>query len=179
MLYDLLEREIKSDLRRPPETKALEQEREFSLGGVHKWIIEVARSGYVHDRTHGEVALSKTHTTEVGRASVREAARAYCTSYEGHSVEVRLGILLKAVGVESDRRMQNGRSGRTYDAFQQEPISCPYPTGDVACQCFEILPVLLWQHFPGQVCANPPIISGGSSPNTRHQASANACVSNG
>ena len=115
MLHSLLEWDIKSNLRNPPETKALEQEREYSLSGVHRWVCEVARAGCVYDKARGsDIVLSDNTTTELDRAVIRDAVRDNCTSHEARCLDTRLGLLLKQVGVESGRPSRQGRRARVY-----------------------------------------------------------------
>lgn len=115
MLFDLLGWDIKSNLRNPPETKALEDEREHSLDGVHKWVCEVARSGCVTDKRQGtDVMLSEDAPTEVDRLVVRDAAREYCANYEARSLDTRLGTLLRRTGVQTSQPRKLGRRTRVY-----------------------------------------------------------------
>jgi hypothetical protein len=115
MLFDLLQREIKSNLRNPPETLALREEREHSLDGMNKWLCEVAREGAIYDkRQNKDIPLNTKEPTEIERSIVQDAARDCCNVHEGKSVGVRLGKLLARIGVEGRQPSRKGKRERTY-----------------------------------------------------------------
>ena len=58
MLFDLMKREIKSNLRNPPETAALRDQRQRTLDGVQQWVVAVATDGEYRDPVNGHVYLS-------------------------------------------------------------------------------------------------------------------------
>ncbi len=124
MLHELLARDItNSDVRNPPETKGLQEQREHSLGGVHKWLLEVARSGAIqvtaaaqnqHNWPDPEIEINFGCETEIPCGIVRDAARAYCDRYEVQSVDTRLGLLLTKLGVVRKQPMTNGKRQYVY-----------------------------------------------------------------
>ena len=114
MLHELLYREITSDLRNPPETVGLMNERKQSLESVERWLLVLARNGEIPDRESGrQIVLNLNDETEVPRGVVIAAAKAACTHYEGREVDVRLGTLLGRVGVGSVRESK-GQRRRAY-----------------------------------------------------------------
>jgi hypothetical protein len=115
MLFDLLNRKIQSNLRNPPETTALQDERMHSLDGAHRWICEVAKGGAIYDRRQGaDVALNENAETEVARGTVQEAAKECCTVHEAKALDVRLGRLLTQLGVGTSHPTVRGKRTRVY-----------------------------------------------------------------
>jgi hypothetical protein len=104
MLHDLLQRQIRANLRRPPETRGLIEQRKHSLDGVSRWLWTVAKDGELHDHENSKpIVLSQDHEKAVPCSVVIEAARRACNHYEGRSVDVHLGALLREVGVSKTR----------------------------------------------------------------------------
>lgn len=113
MLHELLNRKIESNIRKPPETAALQDQREQSLDGTAKWLLEVARNGVlrVSATTKGEygfasteLALNEDSETEIPCGAIRDAAEDNCDQYERRTIDKRLGKLLKKIGVDRQRR---------------------------------------------------------------------------
>jgi Family of unknown function (DUF5906) len=107
-LYDMQKRKIKSDLRTPPITRGLLEQREMSLDGFGKWLLGVAQSGQVRisdkdgDRTI-ELTVAVDLGAEIAFEDLRKSVEPYLDPYERRSIDHRLGKLLKAVGATKDR----------------------------------------------------------------------------
>jgi Family of unknown function (DUF5906)/Primase C terminal 2 (PriCT-2) len=114
MLYELLHREIKSNLRQPPETKGLIEQRKHSLNGVNRWVWSVAKDGEFRDHESGEpFVLLSDDEREAPCSMVIEAAKRSCNQHEGRSVDVQLGVLLRKLGVQKSRE-GGGKRRRVY-----------------------------------------------------------------
>jgi hypothetical protein len=114
MLHELMERKITSNLRQPPETSSLVEQRKHSLDGVDRWLWSVTQTGeFTNKETGAPVVLNREAETSVPRAVVIAAAKAACNQYEGRTIDVRLGSLLASVGVTSGRE-SIGKRRRTY-----------------------------------------------------------------
>jgi hypothetical protein len=110
MLYELQHREITSNLRRPPETRGLIDQRKHTLEGVERWLWTVAREGEFRSSESGKpIVLAQRDETAVPCAVVIDAAKRACNQYEGRVVDVSLGSLLKKVGVDKDREGRGER----------------------------------------------------------------------
>lgn len=107
-LHDMLERDITSDLRSPPITKALLEQRAASLDGLGKWLLQVAQSGQVVVSDEKTVELERSDKQAVGITTedLREAAKPFLDPYEQRSVDHKLGSILKEVGAKRDRLKQ-------------------------------------------------------------------------
>jgi hypothetical protein len=114
MAHELLHRKIESDLFSPPSTAGLEHQREFSLSGPERYLLEAARSGQV-----GESSLTnRSHdlgdsSLLVPTADVQATARGFCNEYEGRALATRLGTILADVGV-SKAEKRNGLGKKQY-----------------------------------------------------------------
>jgi hypothetical protein len=111
MLYELLNRKINSNLRRPPETGALVGQRMQSLEGIERWLLTFAREGECRDpddRDH-VIVLDEGKPTEIACATVIAAAKAAGGRHSGREVDTSLGRLLEKVGVKRDRRRTGGQ----------------------------------------------------------------------
>ena len=81
MLFDLLQRDIKSNLRAAPETAGLQDQREVSLNPYQRWLLEIAKSGLVpaHRKNasgHATTVLLGEDVTGVRAEEIREAVMA-------------------------------------------------------------------------------------------------------
>ena len=104
MLHDLLRHGFKSDLRNPPETDALREQRQRSLSGLSSWLLEIAKSGEIANlpNNHREV-LKLTEHTRVPCGDIIEAAKRSVRHYDAAGVHTDVGTLLKSVRVEKKR----------------------------------------------------------------------------
>jgi hypothetical protein len=105
MLYELLNREMVSNLRRPPITGALVEQRGHSLDAMHRWLLGAARDGEIanaEDRNRPFV-LSDNETLEVPRALVLAAAKLGSRESEQRNIDTQLPQLLASIGVEKGR----------------------------------------------------------------------------
>jgi hypothetical protein len=118
MLHDLLNRKITSNLRKPPETGALVDQRIQSLDGLRRWLWTIAREGeFVNPEpqdlqdVHSAkkvITLQEDTPTSVACGVVIAAAKKACNAYEGRTVDTKLGELLEKLGVRR-RRVGNAR----------------------------------------------------------------------
>ena len=111
-LAEMLEREITSDLRTPPITKGLLEQRAMSLDGLGKWLLNAAESGEVRipgkdsERTiELSVAedLGEKQGAEITFADLRASATSYLDQYELRAINTKLGTLLKSVGAKKGK----------------------------------------------------------------------------
>jgi Family of unknown function (DUF5906)/RepB DNA-primase N-terminal domain len=105
MLHELLNRKITSNLRRPPETKALIDQRAHSLEALERWVWTVARNGEFADPDDrgSVVGIEDDADTEVPCATAIAAAKASSGRYDGRFVDTELGPLLEKFGVRKKR----------------------------------------------------------------------------
>ena len=115
MLFDLLEWDITSNLRRAPATDALRAQREQSLSSVERWLLDIASAGGVRDRGDGERHwLDPDGETLVSTDVVRDAAERFCGP-DRRGLDRALGQLLKNVGVERTQvRARGGKRAHCY-----------------------------------------------------------------
>lgn len=113
MLHDLMEREIKANLRNPPKTEGLLKQRVHGLDGCDRFLVELATEGEA-DAKNLEVGicLNKHKPVAVPKALVWRVAESFAAGrHEERALQTRLGAKLKALSVEvvekrtaSDRR---------------------------------------------------------------------------
>jgi hypothetical protein len=104
MLFDLLRREIKSNLRNPPETPALMKQRQLTLDGVPQWLLAVAEDGGFYDReAQMEYTLHETEPTEIPKVAMLRAAVAALPRMKPGQVRTDLGAAMKKLGVPEGR----------------------------------------------------------------------------
>lgn len=106
MLFDLLWADISSsgDLRTAPKTKGLAEQREQSISGVERWLLDVAETGGVRDpATNDRIWFQKNDETLVKTDTVRDAAKNACGPADVRSLDRTLGSLMKKTGVERVR----------------------------------------------------------------------------
>jgi len=90
MLHELLNRDIKSNLREAPVTEGLIEQREQSLDGVDRFIFEFARDGHVSSTETGEsYELDENKATTVDLVTLAAAASVNCSTWERRGVQPR------------------------------------------------------------------------------------------
>lgn len=128
MLHELLNRKITSDLRRPPETAALKNQREHSLDPLQRWVWTLAREG---EFTNPEpidatsnfadpkvILLSEKDPTSASCGVVRGAAKKACPGFREATVDTDLGELFRKLGIN---RRQLGSARRPHYEFPPLP----------------------------------------------------------
>ena len=110
MLHELRHREIKSNLRKPPETDALKEQRWQTLDGIQRWLVTIARDGGMTDPLNNEDhEFREDYRTSIPCTKVlRIAKEAVGGRYEARTVATVLGQLLKEVGVKRKRVQKPG-----------------------------------------------------------------------
>jgi len=113
-LDDMLRRTIKSDLRSPPVTQALIEQREASLDGFGKWLLTIAQSGqvFIPERDRGgtiDLDVREGAGAKVSFEELSASAKPYLDQYEQRTIDHKLGRLLKEVGAEKRRLNAHGR----------------------------------------------------------------------
>ncbi len=101
MLYDLMQREIKANLRNPPTTAGLLRQRAQTLDGVDRFLFELATEGEIVSQISDRVEQLKLRGTEklVDKTIVYAAACHFTDKYEGRALQTVLGMKLASVGV--------------------------------------------------------------------------------
>ncbi|WP_139247892.1 DUF5906 domain-containing protein [Hyphomicrobium sp. CS1GBMeth3] len=104
MMHDLQNRLITSDLRNPPDTDGLKEQREHGLTGCEKFMLSTAREGCVPlpeqraFRTENGT-LGKEHK-RLHAESVREAIKEFCNPYEARNLHTVASKELERFGVQ-------------------------------------------------------------------------------
>lgn len=102
MLFELMGREIKANLRNPPTTTGLLAQRVHGLEGVDRFLLELAREGeLVSTRSERKIQLDPHKLTRVGKSVVWELAQQFAGQFEARALQTTLGIRLRTLGVET------------------------------------------------------------------------------
>jgi len=135
-LYDMLRRKITSNLREAPVTEGLRMQRELSLDAISRWVLKLARDGYVDDQEGKRLCtFSASGETDVVADNLRRCFPRSLSRYEDRSLETRLGNLLAKLGVRSERPMKKGGRKSLY-------VFPPLPKFQTAAQKQFSVPVL-------------------------------------
>lgn len=117
MLHELLGREIKSNLREAPVTEGLIEQRERSLDGVDRFLLDFARDGFVRSAETGEAyELDDKKPTEVDLVTMAHAAAEQCDRWDARGVQTILAKRLRSLGAESmgRKRLKSGGQATVY-----------------------------------------------------------------
>jgi hypothetical protein len=115
MLFDLSKRDIKSNLRKPPETAALRDQRQRTLDGVQQWLVAVATDGEIRVPGGDVIVLNELKPTTILRGQLIAAAMAELRQVRPGDVRTELGQLLPRVGFTKGRE-GGGQRRLTYTA---------------------------------------------------------------
>jgi hypothetical protein len=115
MLHELMNREIRSNLRNPPTTAGLLRQREHSLGGIDKFLKELATEAEIvsHGSESAHMLKLSGLPTEVPKRVVFELAGKFLDKYEARSLQTLLGMKLAALGVKSKERWRRESHNKT------------------------------------------------------------------
>jgi hypothetical protein len=122
MLHELMNREIRSNLRNPPTTVGLLRQREHSLGGIDRFLKELATEGEIVSHGSESVHMLKLGglPTVVPKRVVYELAGKFLDRYEVRSLQTMLGTKLAVLRVKSGerwRRESHNKSDRKIFEF--------------------------------------------------------------
>lgn len=141
MLHELMHREISSDLRRPPTTTGLLNQRAHSLNGPQRWLLAVAKDGEIEDmELKRSIPLHDEGETPIHVRTVKQAAESRCDQYEARNLDMVVGRLLHRTGVKK-REKQTGGARRkqyvfpalsTFRAAVERELNVPIDAGEGA-----------------------------------------------
>jgi len=85
------------------------RQREFSLGGIERFLYESAKSGQIpREDFPGSGHDLGQSVSLIPTSAVQSAARSYCDDFEGRALDTRLGYWLNELGITKSQRYVGG-----------------------------------------------------------------------
>jgi hypothetical protein len=139
MLYDLMNWDIsEADLRSPPVTDGLREQRAQSLSSTERWLLDVAEAGGVRDYKNECRVPLREMETGISTDLVKDAATKATGPSEHRNLARTLGQMLKRVGV---RRIRLRKKGGALEYLYEFP-----PLPEFRSAVMELLQVRLDDH---------------------------------